>query len=398
MRQQAKKNLIDSDFSIRLEKPTDYGVVENLTREAFWNVYRPGCTEHYVLHCYRNNPDFIPALDFVMERDGLIIGHIMFSKAELILPDGTHKSSWTFGPICIHPDYKRKGYGIQLLDYALDKAREMGIGFLCMEGNIDFYRHAGFDLASKFNIHYHDFPKEDEVPFFLAQELIPGWLKANGINEATYCPPKGYFVADENPEAFETYESSFPPKEKLRLPGQLFYDGVMETSRIILRPWRDSDAAVLFKWASDPDVGPRAGWAPHKSVEESLEIIRTVFKDATNTWAIELKETGEAIGAMGYGPSCDCNLPAREGEPLAGYWVAKPYWNQGICTEALGLMIEHIRKTTDITSLISGHFVDNPASGRVMEKCGFIPTGETVIDETQYQGANRPIRVLRLLI
>ena len=398
MRQQAKKNLIDSDFSIRLEKPTDYGVVENLTREAFWNVYRPGCTEHYVLHCYRNNPDFIPALDFVMERDGLIIGHIMFSKAELILPDGTHKSSWTFGPICIHPDYKRKGYGIQLLDYALDKAREMGIGFLCMEGNIDFYRHAGFDLASKFNIHYHDFPKEDEVPFFLAQELIPGWLKANGINEATYCPPKGYFVADENPEAFETYESSFPPKEKLRLPGQLFYDGVMETSRIILRPWRNSDAAVLFKWASDPDVGPRAGWAPHKSVEESLEIIRTVFKDATNTWAIELKETGEAIGAMGYGPSCDCNLPAREGEPLAGYWVAKPYWNQGICTEALGLMIEHIRKTTDIKSLISGHFVDNPASGRVMEKCGFIPTGETVIDETQYQGANRPIRVLRLLI
>lgn len=398
MRQQAKKNLIDSDFSIRLEKPTDYGVVENLTREAFWNVYRPGCTEHYVLHCYRDNPDFIPALDFVMERDGLIIGHIMFSKAELILPDGTHKSSWTFGPICIHPDYKRKGYGIQLLDYALDKAREMDIGFLCMEGNIDFYRHAGFDLASKFNIHYHDFPKEDEVPFFLAQELIPGWLKANGINEATYCPPKGYFVADENPEAFETYESSFPPKEKLRLPGQLFYDGVMETSRIILRPWRDSDAAVLFKWASDPDVGPRAGWAPHKSVEESLEIIRTVFKDATNTWAIELKETGEAIGAMGYGPSCDCNLPAREGEPLAGYWVAKPYWNQGICTEALGLMIEHIRKTTDIKSLISGHFVDNPASGRVMEKCGFIPTGETVIDETQYQGANRPIRVLRLLI
>ena len=398
MRQQAKKNLIDSDFSIRLEKPTDYGVVENLTREAFWNVYRPGCTEHYVLHCYRNNPDFIPALDFVMERDGLIIGHIMFSKAELILPDGTHKSSWTFGPICIHPDYKRKGYGIQLLDYALDKAREMGIGFLCMEGNIDFYRHAGFDLASKFNIHYHDFPKEDEVPFFLAQELIPSWLKANGINEATYCPPKGYFVADENPEAFETYESSFPPKEKLRLPGQLFYDGVMETSRIILRPWRDSDAAILFKWASDPDVGPRAGWAPHKSVEESLEIIRTVFKDATNTWAIELKETGEAIGAMGYGPSCDCNLPAREGEPLAGYWVAKPYWNQGICTEALGLMIEHIRKTTDIKSLISGHFVDNPASGRVMEKCGFIPTGETVIDETQYQGANRPIRVLRLLI
>ena len=172
----------------------------------------------------------------------------------------------------------------------------------------------------------------------------------------------------------------------------------METDRIILRPWRESDAEILFKWASDPDVGPRAGWPPHKSVEESLEIIRTVFNDATNTWAIELKETGEAIGAMGYGPSCECDLPAREGEPLIGYWVAKPYWNQGICTEALQLMLDHIRQTTDIKSLISGHFIDNPASGRVMEKCGFVPTGETCIDANQYQGENRPIRVLRLEI
>ena len=155
---------------------------------------------------------------------------------------------------------------------------------------------------------------------------------------------------------------------------------------------------MLYKWASDPDVGPRAGWAPHQSVEESLEIIRTVFNDALHTWAIELKETGEAIGAMGYGPSCECDLPAREGEPLIGYWVAKPYWNKGICTEALRLMLDHIRETTDIKSLISGHFVDNPASGRVMEKCGFVPTGETCIDEKQYQGMGRPIRVLRLVI
>ena len=383
-------------MTIRLEKPEDYRAVEDLTREAFWNVYRPGCTEHYVLHCYRDNPDFIPDLDFVMEEDGRLIGHVMFSKAELAMNDGSRKLSWTFGPISIHPDYKRKGYGLKLLRHALGKARENGVGFLCMEGNIGFYEHAGFDLASKFGIHYHDMPQDEEVPFFLAQELIPGWLKSNGIDEAFYCPPKGYFVADENPEAFNNYEATFPHKEKLRLPGQLTYDNVMESSRIILRPWRDSDAETLFKWASDPDVGPRAGWAPHKSVEESLGIIRTVFCDATNTWAIELKETGEAIGAMGYGPSCDCKLPAREGEPLAGYWVAKPYWNQGICTEALKLMIEHIRKTTDIRSLISGHFTDNPASGRVMEKCGFVPTGETVIDETQYQGKDRPIRVLRL--
>ena len=212
-------------MNIRLEQPQDYREVENLTREAFWNVYRPGCTEHYVLHQYRTNPDFIPELDFVMEEEqGCIIGHIMFSRAELVLDDGNKIPSWTFGPISIHPDYKRKGYGLQLLNYALEKARELGIGFLCMEGNIDFYRHAGFGLASRLGIHYHAEPRDAEVPYFLAQELVPGWLKRQGITNATYTPPWGYFVADNNPEAFEAYEATFPPKEKLRLPGQLDYE------------------------------------------------------------------------------------------------------------------------------------------------------------------------------
>ncbi len=169
----------------------------------------------------------------------------------------------------------------------------------------------------------------------------------------------------------------------------------METSRIFLRPWRDSDAAALYKYASDPEVGPRAGWPPHQSEAESLEIIRTVFNNDT-TWAIVLKETGEAIGAMGYGSSCECKLPARPDEPTVGYWVGKPYWNKGICTEALALLIDHIRSTTDIKSLISGHFIDNPASGRVMEKCGFVATGETAEDDSLYMGAGKPIRVLRM--
>ena len=208
-------------MNIRLEKTEDFREVENLTREAFWNVYRPGCTEHFVLNQYRSNPDFIPELDFVMEEDGHIIGHVMFSKAELLLDDGKRIPSWTFGPICIHPDYKRQGYGLKLLKYALEQARKKGVGFLCMEGNIDFYKLAGFDLASKHGIHYHNEPREAEVPYFLALELISGWLEANGITEATYCPPKGYFVADAQSEAFEAYEAGFPAKEKDFQPGQL---------------------------------------------------------------------------------------------------------------------------------------------------------------------------------
>ena len=205
-------------MDIRLEKQQDWCEVENLTRESFWNVYRPGCTEHFVLNQFRNNPDFIPELDFVMQEDEKIIGHVMFSKAEIILDDGTHFPSWTFGPISIHPDYKRKGYGLKLLHYALEKAKEMGIGLLQMEGNIEFYKHAGFDLASKMKIHYHAEPRESEVPYFLAQELIPGYW---GNREGTYCPPKGYFIADENPDAFETYEATFPKKEKTLQSGQL---------------------------------------------------------------------------------------------------------------------------------------------------------------------------------
>ena len=205
-------------MDIRLERPEDYREVEMLTRDAFWNVYRPGCVEHYVLHRFRTDPDFIPELDFVMEEDGRIIGHVMFAKAVLVLDDGSEKPSWTFGPISIHPDYKRRGYGLKLLDYSLEKAREMGVGFLCMEGNIDFYRHAGFRLASDFGIHYHSEPKDAVVPYFLAQELIPGWL--GGI-EATYTPPRGYFVADAEPDAFEEYEAGFPPKEKAFRAGQL---------------------------------------------------------------------------------------------------------------------------------------------------------------------------------
>ena len=170
----------------------------------------------------------------------------------------------------------------------------------------------------------------------------------------------------------------------------------METERLCLRPWRESDAEVLYRLASDPEVGPRAGWPPHQSVEESREIIRTVFNNDT-TWAIVWKETDEVVGAMGYGPSCDCNLPAGEEEPTVGYWVGRSYWNRGICSEALQAMIDRIRATTPIRSLISGHFVDNPASGRVMEKCGFLPTGDFAYDERLYGGKGRAIRVLRLV-
>lgn len=205
-------------MNIRLELPADYRKVESLTREAFWNVYRPGYTEHFVLNQFRKNPDFMPQLDFVMEEGEEIIGHVMFSKAVLQKDGGGSVPVCTFGPISIHPDYQRKGYGQKLVKYALGKAKETGLVVVCIEGNIDFYEHAGFVPASSLGIHICGESKDSAPPYFLAKELVPGCLDSSGY---TYYTPKGYFVAEEQPEAFEEYEATFPKKEKHLQKGQL---------------------------------------------------------------------------------------------------------------------------------------------------------------------------------
>ena len=169
----------------------------------------------------------------------------------------------------------------------------------------------------------------------------------------------------------------------------------MKTERILLRPWCEEDAPNLFKYASDPDVGPGAGWAPHKNEEESLEIIRTFFNN-DHTWAIEFKEKGEVIGAIGYLLPAESNVSIGENDVEIGYWVAKPYWNQGICTEALSLLIDHCFKDKHFQNIWGDFFVDNPASGRVMEKCGFQETGDMSFCNHLYGGDNRPVKIMIL--
>ena len=204
------------NLNIRNEKKEDYRAVENLIRESFWNVYRPGCLEHYVIHKLRDDVDFIPELSFVMELDGKIIGQNMFMKANIKADDGRDVPIMTMGPICIAPEFKGKGYGKILLDYSLERAREYGCQALCFEGNINFYGKSGFTFASNFGIRYHGLPDGEDASFFLCKELEEGYL--DGVT-GEYAPPQGYFV-DEN-EA-EEFDKNFPKKEKLKLPGQLF--------------------------------------------------------------------------------------------------------------------------------------------------------------------------------
>ena len=204
------------DCIIRQEKKEEYREVENLVREAFWNVYRPGCSEHLVIHVLRDDPAFVKELDLVMEKDGELIGQNMFMRTVIDADDGRVIPVLTMGPIGIRPDCKRQGYGKKLLDYSLEKAAAMGFGAVLIEGNIDFYGRSGFSHARDFGIRYHDLPEDADDSFFLCTELIPGYL--NGIT-GIYRTPQGYYVDDADVEEFD---KAFPPREKLRLPGQIF--------------------------------------------------------------------------------------------------------------------------------------------------------------------------------
>ena len=199
-----------NNITIRLEKKEEYREVENLVRESFWNVYRPGCLEHFVLNQLRNNPAFIAELDYVMELNGKLIGQNIFMKAVIKADDGSNIPIVTMGPICITPELKRNGYGKVLLDYSLDQAAKMGFGAVCFEGNIDFYGKSGFTYASEFGIRYHGLPEGEEASFFLCKELIPGYL--DGIT-GEYETPAGYFVDEAEADKFD---KGFPYEKKLK--------------------------------------------------------------------------------------------------------------------------------------------------------------------------------------
>lgn len=204
-----------NDYIIRLERKEDYAKVECLARESFWNIYRPGCLEHYVLHVMRDAEDFVPELAFVMEKDGEIIGQNVFVKANIKADDGRNIPIMTMGPICIDNRFKRQGYGKILLDHSLEQAAEYGVGALCFEGNIDFYGKSGFTYASAFGIRYHGLPEGEDASFFLCKELIPGYL--DGVT-GEYATPQIYFVDEAEADEFD---KQFPYKEKLKLPGQI---------------------------------------------------------------------------------------------------------------------------------------------------------------------------------
>jgi predicted N-acetyltransferase YhbS len=143
---------VDKVIKIRNEEESDYQRVEEITRKSFWNLYIPGCNEHYLVHIMRSHEDFLPELDLVIEVDNQIIGNIMYTKAKLIDESGAEKDILTFGPVCILPEYQRKGYGKKLLEYSFEQAVALDYDVIVIFGNPNNYISRGFKSCKKYNI------------------------------------------------------------------------------------------------------------------------------------------------------------------------------------------------------------------------------------------------------
>ena len=196
---------------IRNEEPRDYETVEAITRDAFYNLYVPGCAEHYLVHTMRGHPDFLRELDLVLELDGRVVGYIMYTRATLTDGAGNVKDILTFGPLCVGPDHQRRGYGKLLMQHSFEKAAAMGYDAVVIFGMPSNYVSSGFVSCKKHNVRVKDgrFPAA-----MLVKELRPGALDG-----------RTWYYEDSPvmavlPEEADAYDDTLPPRERRHTPTQ----------------------------------------------------------------------------------------------------------------------------------------------------------------------------------
>ena len=197
---------------IRNEREADYKTVEEITRKSFWNLYVPGCMEHYLVHVMRSHEDFLPELDFVIEVDDRIIGNIMYTKTKLIDESGEEKSILTFGPVCILPEYQRKGYGKKLMEHSFEHAVALGYDTIVIFGNPNNYVSRGFKSCKKFDVSLENGTYPSAM---MVKELKPGVL--NG-KKWTYRQSPVFEIDEQEAERFdealESLEKKFEPSQE----------------------------------------------------------------------------------------------------------------------------------------------------------------------------------------
>ena len=200
---------------IRLEEEKDYFETENLTREAFWNVYREGCFEHLIIHNLRKDKSFVKELDYCIEIDNKIIANIVYAKGKLKLENGNIREILIFGPVSVLSKYQKKGYGEKLINYTIEKAKELGYDAIAIMGNPNYYKKFGFESCSKYKIYYEGLDKNEEAPFFMIKILNDNNIEnLKGIYSAPDC-----YKADE--KELEEFDKKFPFKIKEKIEGQI---------------------------------------------------------------------------------------------------------------------------------------------------------------------------------
>lgn len=202
---------MEENIIIRNEKKEDWELVERITRQAFYNLYVPGCVEHYLVHIMREHEDFIPELDFVLELDGQVIGNIMYTKAKLTDENGTEKEILTFGPVSIHPAYQRMGYGKMLMEHSFQAAIQLGYDTIVILGSPANYVSRGFKCCKKYNVCIENgkYPAA-----MMVKELIPHIL-----DDHQWLYQDSPVMAISKEEA-ERYDDTLEPMEKKYLPSQ----------------------------------------------------------------------------------------------------------------------------------------------------------------------------------
>lgn len=198
---------------LRIEEEKDYQKVEHLIREAFWNVYKPGCDEHYIMHVLRNDECFVKELSFVVEDNNEIVGHIAYAKGKLVIENNEIVDMLLFGPVCVHPNHQRNGVGTLLITKTMEMAKEMGYPCIVITGNPKYYHRFGFETASNYGIYHQDLPKD--IPVFMIKVLDEEKMKKI---KGVYQDPQCYFVDEKDVEEFD---KNFPTKIKEKRPGQL---------------------------------------------------------------------------------------------------------------------------------------------------------------------------------
>ncbi len=198
-------------IQIRNEQKSDYQIVEDITREAFYNMYVPGCMEHYLVHIMRGHEDFIPELDFVLELDGKVIGNIMYTKAKLTDENGEEKEIITFGPVSILPKYQRMGYGKLLMEHSFKRAVELGYDAIVIFGSPANYVSRGFKSCKKYNL-------------CVEGGGYPAGMLAKELKEGAFDGRKWIYsgspVMDVDGQEAARFDDALPPMEKEYRPSQ----------------------------------------------------------------------------------------------------------------------------------------------------------------------------------